>query len=172
MIEQLPPETYQLGQPIAEYKARRFNNIGGPILAVVGLLLVIIGCQIMQSLILLGVLGIILLPFGLFITLFGLTKRGLRVVLFTDGFVYQRQKKMDIVRWQDVAFIHKVTTRNFINFIYAGKTYSYTIQTKTPARLVLDDSLERVEELGDKIQEAVARLEVTQAPLHPSAQSM
>ena len=129
-------------------------------LAAVGLLFVVIGCQISQSLILLGILGVILLPFGLFITLFGFTKRGLRVVLFADGFIYQQTKKNDIVPWQDIAFVHKVTTRNFIPFIYAGKTYTYTIQTTTPARIVLNDTVERIEELGDKIQEAVDRRNV------------
>jgi len=163
LIEQLPPEAYQLGQPLTEYKARRFNTLGGPILAAVGLFLVLIGCQISQSLILLGVLGVILLPFGLFITLFGLTQRRLRVVLFTDGFIHQQAKKTQIVRWQDIAFIHKVTIRNFIHFIYAGKTYTYTIQTKAPARIVLDDKLERVEDLGDKVQDEVARLASSQA---------
>ena len=169
MIEQLPPDAYQLGQPLAEYKARRFNTFGGPILAAIGLLLMVIGCQISQSLILLGVLGVILLPFGLFITLFGLTQRGLRVVLFTDGLLHQQAKKSQIIRWQDIAFIHKVTTRNFIHFIYAGKSYSYTIQTKAPMRIVLDDKLERVEELGDKVQDAVAQLASTQAPHQPAA---
>ena len=169
MIAQLPPEAYQLGQPISEYKARRFNTLGGPILAAVGLLLMVIGCQISQSLILLGVLGVILLPFGLFITLVGHTQRGLRVVLFTDGFLYQQAKKTQIIRWQDIAYIRKVRLRNFHHFIYAGKTSSYTIQTKAPARIVLDDKLERFEELGDKVQDAVARLDDSQVPYQPAA---
>lgn len=159
MIEGIPPAAYELGEPLAEYKARRFNTIGGPILAALGLLLLIIGCQFSQDLILLGVLGIILIPFGLFITLFGLKQRGLRVILFSDGFVYQEARTTQIVRWQDIAFVHKLTTRNFLHFLYAGQTYTYSIQTKAPSRIILDDKLERIEELGDKIQAQAAPLQ-------------
>lgn len=157
MFEQLPPETYQLGHPLTEYRARRFNAVGGPITAAVGLILLIISCQINRSLILLGVIGIILLPFGLFIALFSLTQRNLRVVLFTDGFFYQQAKRKFAVRWQDIEFVHKQTTHNFIHFIYAGKSYTYTIQTKAFEQIVLDDKLERIEELGDRVQEEAAR---------------
>jgi hypothetical protein len=164
MIDQLPPETDQLGQPLAEYKARRFNIIAGPILAAIGLLLVVIGCEMSQRLVQLAVLGLILLPFGLILMLHGHTQRGLRVVLFTDGLLYQQAQKTQIVRWQDIAYIHKVRLQNSNHFIYAGKTFSYTIQTNAPLQIVLDNKLERFEELGDKVQEAVARRADTQAP--------
>lgn len=153
MIEGIPPAAYELGDPLAEYKTKRFNTLGGPIMAAVGLLFLVLGCQFSQSLVLLGILGMILLPFGLFITLFGLKQRGLRVILFRDGFMYQQPKATQIVRWQDIAFVHKTVTRNSINLIYMGKTFTYTIQTKTPSRIILDDKLERIEHLGDTIQE-------------------
>ncbi len=141
-----------LGAQLAEYRARPFNTIGGPALTILGILFLLISFQINRNLVLLAIIGLFILPFGLLITLFGFTQPRLRVVLYTDGFSYQRGRTTTAVQWTDIAHVQSIVTRNFIHFIYAGKTYTYTIETRSGTRIVLNDTIQGIRELGERIE--------------------
>ena len=141
-----------LGARLAEYRARPFNTIGGPVLTILGIIFLLISFQINRNLVLLGIVGLFILPFGLLITIFGFTQPRLRVVLYTDGFSYQRGRTTTTVPWTDIVHVHSIVTRNFIHFIYVGKTYTYTIETHTGTRIVLNDKIQGIRELGERIQ--------------------
>lgn len=153
MIEGLPAEAHQLGEVISVYPAKRFNTIGGPIMAATGALFLFLACQVNNSLILLAFLGLFLLPFGLFAATYGLFQLGLRVVLFTGGIVYYKPRQRPLVlRWQDITVVHKLTTKNHINLIYVGDTHTYTILTNASVRIAWITSLNGLRSLAIKFR--------------------
>ncbi|MCC7449043.1 MAG: hypothetical protein IT324_16615 [Anaerolineae bacterium] len=153
-----------LGALVAEYKPR---STRGTLNLVIGFILCVAG----GFAILYSVSGrvpsddrvpIILL--GAFLALIGwamieswIRARGLSAQVFTDGFIRIRFNQREVCRWDDVVAVWQYVVKRYYNGVYTGTTHTYTIQKRDGKTLKFDDTLGNVEQLGNTLQEEVAR---------------
>ncbi|MEP7356471.1 MAG: DUF6585 family protein [Anaerolineales bacterium] len=80
----------------------------------------------------------------------------LAAALYENGVAYVGQKGITQVAWPDVTAVWQRVTKHYTNGVYTGTTHSYTLQTNTGEKIVLDDRLgKKVEELGTAVQAGV-----------------
>ncbi len=77
------------------------------------------------------------------------------VVAYERGFAYNDRKGTQVWRWEDVASMTSAITRHYTNGIYTGTTHVYTLYNRQNQRLVLADSIGKVEELAKNIDENI-----------------
>ena len=82
--------------------------------------------------------------------------RGLAAALYEQGLAHNDRKGLKQVRWDQVEAVWQAITKHYRNGIYTGTTHIYTIQAQAGERIVLDDKLTKVEELGSAIQQGVS----------------
>lgn len=82
---------------------------------------------------------------------------GLAVNLYENGFAHYDRKGLKQVRWDQVEAVWQAITKHYRNGIYTGTTHVYTVQTADQQKLVLDDKLAKVEDLGKVIQSQVTK---------------
>lgn len=80
---------------------------------------------------------------------------GLAAALYEQGLAYANRNEVKQVRWDDIEGVWQQVTKHYTNGVYTGTTHVYTIVTREKARMVLDDKLDKVEDLGNQIQKAV-----------------
>jgi hypothetical protein len=167
----LPPEVYQLaayyqlGAPAAEY--RRWLRPSG---IVASAFLALAGCFFF-TLALLGAAGLVLLFLITGVLLIGcaliapcifLFNMDHRVYVFTEGLAQVKGNQTDVLRWdQVVSFVQSVTRQTtFYAFIPVASitTHIYSVQRTDGATLVFRDNLRKVQNLGNTIGRATARL--------------
>jgi hypothetical protein len=73
------------------------------------------------------------------------------VAAYERGFAYKDRKGLQIWHWEDVVSMTSAITRHYTNGIYTGTTHTYTLFNRQNQRLVLADSLRKVEELAKNI---------------------
>jgi hypothetical protein len=71
------------------------------------------------------------------------------------GFAYNDRKGLQVWNWEDVVSMRSAITRHYTNGIYTGTTHVYTLLNRQDQRLVLSDSLGKVEELAKLIDESI-----------------
>ena len=76
-------------------------------------------------------------------------------VLYSDGLAYHDRKGLQSWRYDEVATMSSAVTKHYTNGIYTGTTHIYTLVKKDGNRLVLNDSLEQIEDLANKIQDRI-----------------
>lgn len=76
----------------------------------------------------------------------------LAACLYEDGFALNSRRGLQMVHWNQVEAVWQSVTRHYTNGLYTGTTHVYTVQTKDKVKLVLDDKLRKVEDLGRGIQ--------------------
>jgi hypothetical protein len=100
---------------------------------------------------LIGAAGFLLFGILMLVTLF--RSAGLAAALFENGLAYQTRSGLQQVNWADVTAVWQRVTKHYTNGVYTGTTHSYTLQTNTGQKIVLDDRLGKgVEELGNAVQ--------------------
>jgi hypothetical protein len=72
--------------------------------------------------------------------------------VYEHGLAYASRKGLEMWRWEEVAQLLAAITRHYTNGIYTGTTHVYTLIDPQNRRLVLNDSLTHVEELGKTIE--------------------
>ncbi len=77
------------------------------------------------------------------------------VVVYERGFAYRDRKGIRIWRWEDVVSMTSAITRHYHSGIYTGTTHIYTLHNRKNRRLVLSDSMRKVEELAKNIDEGI-----------------
>jgi hypothetical protein len=77
------------------------------------------------------------------------------VVVSERGFAYKDRKGIQIWRWEDVVSMTSAITRHYHNGIYTGTTHVYTLHNRKNRRLVLSDTLSKVEDLAKDIDESI-----------------
>lgn len=77
------------------------------------------------------------------------------VAAYERGFAYNDRKGLQIWRWEDVISMMSAITRHYTNGIYTGTTHTYTLYNRQNQRLVLADSLGKVEELAINIDQNI-----------------
>jgi hypothetical protein len=74
-------------------------------------------------------------------------------VAYEKGFAYRDRKGIQAWRWEDLVSQTAAVTRHYTNGIYTGTTHVYTLFNREGTRLVLNDSLAKVEELAALVEE-------------------
>ncbi len=77
------------------------------------------------------------------------------VVLYEKGFAYSDNGGVQTWGWHEVDLLNVAITRHYTNGIYTGTTYLYTLQKSDGSRLVLDNKLQKIEQLGQAISRGV-----------------
>jgi len=77
------------------------------------------------------------------------------VVAYERGFAYNDRKGLQIWPWDQVISMTSAITRHYTNGIYTGTTHTYTIINRQNHRLVLSDSIKKVEQLAKTIEEGI-----------------
>ncbi len=93
--------------------------------------------------------------FGLLLAWNAFTNWKRTAVLYENGFAYQDRKGLISTRWDDVASLTSAVTKHYTNGIYTGTTHVYTIWKKDNSKLVLGDSITKVEDLASQIRTGV-----------------
>jgi hypothetical protein len=80
----------------------------------------------------------------------------LAAALYENGVAFVGQQGLRQFAWPDVTGVWQRVTKHYTNGVYTGTTHSYTVQTNTGEKIVLDDRLgKKVEELGNAVQSGV-----------------
>ena len=74
------------------------------------------------------------------------------VVLYDNGFALQDHKGIHTARWDEVASMTSAVTRHYTNGIYSGTTHVYTILKKDSSKVIINDSIQKVEEVATQIR--------------------
>jgi hypothetical protein len=81
----------------------------------------------------------------------------LQAALYENGFAHYDRKGLQQVRWEQIEAVWQRVTKHYTNGVYTGTTHSYTVQAQNGVKLVLDDKLAKVEDLGNAIQAGAAK---------------
>jgi hypothetical protein len=76
-------------------------------------------------------------------------------VVYERGFAYSDRKGVQTWSWDQVASMTSAITRHYTNGIYTGTTHTYTLLDRQNRRLVLSDSIRKVEQLAKVIEEGI-----------------
>jgi hypothetical protein len=101
------------------------------------------------------VIAFILFTFGLLAGWGAYVNWNKGVVACERGFAYNDRKGLQVWRWEDVVSMRSAITRHYTNGIYTGTTHVYTIINRQNQRVVLSDSLRKVEELANLIDQGI-----------------
>ncbi len=159
-----------LGARRAYYPARKWNRWGNLVVSVIlvtGALLVLlfgvydtyIAYQ-RHGLVMIDdklpgplVIAFILFAIGLLAGWGAYTNWNKGVAACERGFAYNDRKGLQVWRWEDVDSLRSAITRHYTNGIYTGTTHVYTLFNHQNQRVVLSDSLIKVEELANLIDQ-------------------
>jgi len=71
--------------------------------------------------------------------------------LYERGFTHATRKGTEVFRWDAIDAVWQSIVRRYVNGVYAGTHYRYTVQAKDGRRVVLDDRITHVEPIGSTI---------------------
>ena len=71
------------------------------------------------------------------------------------GFAYNDRKGLQVWSWEGVVSMRSAITRHYTNGIYTGTTHVYTLFNRQNQRLVLSDTIKKVEDLANQIDENI-----------------
>jgi hypothetical protein len=99
--------------------------------------------------------AVVLLVLGLLAgwSAFTIWKKG--VVGYDGGFAYIDGKGLHSWSWDNVSSMTSAVTRHYLIGIYVGTSHKYTLSNRKNQRLVLSDSIHRVEELAKLIDQRI-----------------
>jgi hypothetical protein len=72
--------------------------------------------------------------------------------LYENGFALNERSGLRQVRWDQVEAVWQSVTKRYYNGVYVGTTHVYTVRTNDAQKVVLDDRLVKVEDMGKAIQ--------------------
>jgi hypothetical protein len=80
----------------------------------------------------------------------------LAAALYDEGFAYNQRKGLQQTRWDQVEAVWQNITKHYYNGIPTGTTHVYTVLTQDKTKFVLDDKLQKIEDLGRAIQQGAS----------------
>jgi hypothetical protein len=95
--------------------------------------------------------GCLAVPLGLFGLVSSLRSWQVGAALYENGFAYKDAAGVRQVSWPDIESVWQNVTKHYRRGAYTGTTHVYTVQTKDKRRVVLNDKLPGVEQLGNDI---------------------
>jgi len=98
------------------------------------------------------IVAFILFVIGIFVvwSLFANWKKAAAV--YERGLAYSSRKGLELWQWEQVARLFVAITRHYTNGVYTGTTHVYTLMDNQSRKLVLNDSLEQIEALGQSVE--------------------
>jgi hypothetical protein len=66
--------------------------------------------------------------------------------------VHIKNGKTSVYRWDDIGAVWQQITKRYVNGVYTGTTHLYTLRRYDGEQIKLNDSLGKVEELGNLVQ--------------------
>jgi hypothetical protein len=167
--DDLPEEVYQMGQPITVFKPHvwrqgfgivfGFVMIGGGAAAIIiGIILALAHRAGFRPGYLLWVpVGGLLVFLGTLLVVHTLRNLTLRVAIFPDGLVRIRHRAVDIYYWDEIEKVYQQVTNHYYNGVYTGTSYVYRVHRNDGQKVVFNDQVKNVQNLGDLIQQEVMR---------------
>ncbi len=170
-------EVYGLGQPVAYHPATAANGWvslffgvlflgGGGLLAIYAFFFAAekaatYGPAVYQDnlwpFLILGGIGLLV---GVGLLLNGIFNWGKAAVAYEKGLAYYALKGgLKIWQWAEVDKFFSSITKHYTNGIYTGTTYIYTLQKSDGEKLVLNNALKQVEQLGNFIIQNAAPIQ-------------
>lgn len=160
-----------MGTPLAVYKPggrrRGFSIFFGFLLCVGGGVAVLFGAAragLKESdrapLIVIGVICVLL---GWLAIESWLRTRNLTATLTADGVTYDKNGSITSVRFDEIVGFWQNITKRYYNGVYTGTTHVYTVQKSDGKKVVFNDTLKNVEELGNAIQGEVTQRHLPRA---------
>jgi hypothetical protein len=172
--DDLPEKAYRIGYPTAVYKAKVWSKVFGIFCGIVFIGLGILG--IIGGIVMLGqrfagsengwiliVLALAGIPVGVFLILWCVRGLSLRVGVFTDGLLWCKGDRTEVVPWDDIRSVWQQVTDTYVNGIYTGTTHIYTLERREGRKLVLNDAIANVKTLGETVQSEVIRVHLPKA---------
>lgn len=101
------------------------------------------------------VIAVILFLFGLLAAWSAHVNWDKAVVVYERGIAYSDRKGIQTWPWDQVVSMTSAITRHYTNGIYTGTTHTYTLLNRQNRRLVLSDSIRKVEALAKVIEEGI-----------------
>ena len=166
------PQTYELGTPTAEFSTAPKRNIR----FFLGFLILVVGetgafLSLSPYLYLyprdmftaIGGIGVLVAIVGYIVIEASLRYRQLRILIFPDGFIQTRAGKTDTIRWHEVNSIWQSVTRRYVNGVYTGTTYKYTLLTAGGQKFMFGNGIKNIEQFGNLLQQYVITLRLPEA---------
>ncbi len=104
------------------------------------------------------VIGLFLLAFGIWSCINLLQNYDTRVVVCEQGLLRTKKGQVEVVRWEQVDAFWQAVTKRYTNGIYTGTTHIYTLRRSDGVVYKFNDTLNKVEALGNSIQREVTRV--------------
>jgi hypothetical protein len=167
--DDLPDEVRQLGQPITVFKASVARQAA---LMIIGFLTIGAGAAVIIVGILLALLQrggfrpgfLLLVPVGALVVFLGtllvvhtLRNLSLRVAIYPDALVRIRHRTVDLYYWDEIESVYQRVMNHYVNGVYTGTTYTYTVHRHDGKKAVFNDQIKNVQSLGELIQQEAMR---------------
>jgi len=155
--------TYQLGTPLQAYKPK--YNVAVAICIAVGVSVLDIIVMV-AILVFIGYLLYILLfiPIAMIVFAVNALRHGnAKVYVFTNGLIQSKGQQNDVIRWDQVQAVWQKITKVRYYFYYYSTTYKYTVRRNDGASFTFNNSLKRIADLGQTLQNEVTRLHTPMA---------
>ena len=165
--------TYQLGTAQQEYRVQytRSTLIGGIIALILAAFFGFFAYNMLTSPrnindsnnapFMIGI-GVAFLLAALYCLLYPLIYRSWHVYVYSEGFAFTRGGNIDAFRWDQIDCMWQRITRRYMNGIYMGTQYKYTIRGLNNKQIVLNDRITNVGSLGAIISDMVTRVKLPQ----------
>jgi hypothetical protein len=164
--QDLPDDVDLLGNPVKIYKAAIITQVAF-LLFGIGLPILFVAMAIFLAVydfaIPIGAASIIFLVclvVGGYCVFLACRNLRLRVAIFTKGLLLARGSKVDIIPWDKIESLWMSITYNYTNFIYTHTSHKFTMATADGKRIVFDDHIAQIKQLGDTIQEKFTRVKL------------
>jgi len=106
------------------------------------------------------IIGLCFIAGGIASGIGALQNYGMHVLLCSQGLLRTRRGQVEVVRWEQIAAFWQAVTKRYTNGIYTGTTHLYTLQRIDGVTLKFNDTLGKVEALGNAIQREVTRVQL------------
>ncbi|MCB0214049.1 MAG: hypothetical protein KDJ52_32225 [Anaerolineae bacterium] len=175
MASQFSLQAEELGQSLGQWKVRGFHSLSYYIWG--GLLSIFGACVVLSSLKSLfnaeevgvgvfacwGTFGLIVGGLGLAGGIKAFIERDLGVQVFSEGLIYTKSGKHTLVRWDDIAAVWQEATTYKSYGVTTYTMRKFTIQLQDGRKFRFDNIFEKVESLGETIQNQVTKHQLPQA---------
>jgi hypothetical protein len=101
------------------------------------------------------IISVTLFLIGLFAALSALNAWKVGLVIYQNGIAYRVRKRIRAWQWDEIDSITIAVTKNYFSGIYTGTSHFYTLNHKDGEKIILNDTIENIEELGAHINKNV-----------------
>ena len=102
--------------------------------------------------------GLVLLACGVASCISLFLNFDMRVMVYEQGLVRTKRGQIEVVRWDQVNAFWQAVTKRYTNGIYTGTTHRYTLRRSDGVVYKFNDTINKVEALGNTIQREVTRV--------------